>query len=417
MRNSTPKEANMATKKKVPASTHPKWDEQTKAFAEACGVKEADVNTALVEYFGEADDAHLEMLSSTSSVPDGDLADALVRGGPGVKMPKFRHNLHVLRGIDKATPATSETANGASMGMFVGEDPLPKFEEGDALLDALKVGGRLKHNASTVAGLVRVSVAENFGLLDLDKKIAAAMEEYADQMVESVPDVYWEVDEILQKSAWSDLLRAMKVRASFVSPKRQNELMRRVNQVLWPSLNDFQTALSAWREEWRGSREEMLFAAVAQNNPMFGGMPDFTPPDPMMVRSALEGLNEKVNRVLSGVMVPVAKGMTAKANRMLEILHTDNLHLAMGAPNQEEMFRRLSVGVSIREIEMEKIMARFVLAALELKKVPSGGQEEIRYMWRLHDLGRRIDWNVLSGKSTGGHNVREPQPFGGGARS
>lgn len=392
------------------------WQERIGKFAEKVSKPAADVSAALAPLVGEPSEDGLETLSDAESCPDEDLLEVLA----DLKIPKarLRKALSLLRGPAvkvETAPAATAPAPGFST------DILPRVPDDESFVAALRAGGKLNDRLDpyTIISAIKTALAAKVGLYDLPKILLEGMAEYAESICEPCPDAYYEVEKLVHSARYADVLGVASGRV--VSERNKNLLLSRLDEHLWSGLRSFQQQLAAWREAWMAgsANPNIVFAAMAAS--MGGGvMPPgmMQPPDASPVRNAAEAMNDVLNKVFSGVGIPVARAMAYEAQRVKKLLSDPRLPASIGAPNKEQMLRKLGTTVTADYEQLERGVAGYALGVMELPKV-AAGQPELTYLSVLLQLGMTIQWGKLTGKPDGkkasGPFVRparrEPEPY------
>jgi hypothetical protein len=125
-----------------------------------------------------------------------------------------------------------------------------------------------------------------------------------------------------------------------------------------------------------------------------------SPPDTGALRDSAEAVNDNINRIFRGTGVQISAALAYEANRIKETLQTPNLPTLVGAPNREQMLKKLGVSVPATYPRLEQNLTKFVLGIIKASDQPAG-DEELRYFGALFMLGSQIEWNLLDGMSGG----------------
>lgn len=381
------------------------WQDRVGKFADKVGKPLADVTAALKDLVGEPSDDALDTLSDTESCPDEDLLDALKT----LSIPKarLRKALSLLRGEPKKVEAATATTATATTGFST--DVLPHVPDDESFVAVLKAGGTLKVDQTAVLSAIKTALAAKVGLYDLPGLLLDKMTEHAETLSEPCSDVYYEAEKLVHQRAYADVLGGVSGR--IVSERNKNLLLARLDDLLWNGLRSFQQQLVAWQEAWAAgsANPQMMMAGMVA---MMGGgtLPPgmMQPPDTSPVRDAAEAMNDVMNKVFAGVGIPVAKAMAFEAQRVKKLLSDPRLPASIGAPNYEQMLRKLGTTVSADYERLERNVARYALSVMELPKV-TAGQQEYSYLGAMLQLGVAIQWDKLAGKSDG---KKATAPFG-----
>jgi hypothetical protein len=278
---------------------------------------------------------------------------------------------------------------------------LPSVPDDASWLTALRAGGVLKVEQSTVISAVRAALAQQAGLFNLPAKLVAAMEAYTDETEEQVPVEFFKLREQLVQDSYGDLFEAIPgLNGKFVSDARKKELLSRIDSDLWPEIISFHGQLKNWQESWmQGAANPMMLMAMMAGGR--GAMPPgmMAPPDTAALRDAAEAVNDKLNRIFRGTGVQIAAALAYKANRIKETLQQPGLPVMIGAANREQMLKKLGVAVDATYPRLEQNVTQFVLGIMAVQDQPAG-EDELRYFGALFMLGGQIAWEKLGGPTS-----------------
>lgn len=304
--------------------------------------------------------------------------------------------LVIARNVAKAfapEPAAPATISADTLNMV-----LPIVPDEESWLKALRTGGVLKVEESTVIATIRAALASRAKLFELPDLLSSAMEAYTDETEEQVPPEFFELRKQLTRSEYGDLFAAIKgMDGTFVTKKRKQELLARIDQ-FWPSVQSFSEQLKGWQQAWmQGAANPMAMMAMLAGGA--GVMPPgmMAPPDTSGLRVAAEAVNDQLNRVFRGTGVQIAAALAYDASRIKETLKQPGLPAMIGAPNYEQMLKKLGVSVPATHPLLEQNLTRFVLGIIKAGDRPQGG-EEVRFFGALFVLSLQIDWNLLNGQ-------------------
>lgn len=356
-------------------------------FATAVGKEEATIRTALATLVGDGPDV-LELLADPASVTDDDLKGVLVTGEVRIPLAVFRKNLAKLRG--------AVTLNGVSPAMAT-FSILPVVPNDDSFLESLRIGGVLKTDPVNVLTAIKAAVAEKLNLYGLPKRLLEKIEEVAIEQEEAVPQQFYALRKLLARRNYADVLEAIGVDGAFVTDGRKRDFLDKI-EPLWPTLAGFHEQLTGWQQAWASGMANpglllAAFAGQAGGAIMPPGM--MQPPDTSVLRSAAEGVIDKINKAFAGVGVAIARALAADALRVHEVLKDETLPATVGAANREQMLKMLGAGVSSDIVRMEKGITGYALAVMELPKVPAGSKE-YAYLGEMLQLGATIPWAQLT---------------------
>lgn len=375
------------------------WEERIKLFCQSVGKNVEEVSLALRSLVGEPGPEALAALSDPTAVFDSDLEVALVKGGPMIPLGIFRKNLAKLRGPQTAPEALSERTPSF--------DLLPTVPEDGSFLEMLKVGGVLKPAKTEVIAAIKAALAHKLGVFDLPDVILEKMESFADQQDEPVGESFYRLRRLVVTRNYSEVLSALGADGTFVSSSRKKVFLAKLDEYLWAEIQGFYSQLHAWQETWMAGVASPVVAlsmiAVAGAGPAGGRsmMPPgmMQPPETAGIRDASEAVIDKINKVFAGVGIAVARALAFDATRIKGVLEEPTLPVAVGAGTREQMLKMLGVTVGADYVRLERNITRFVLAIMELSKVPAG-HEELAYLSAMIQLGASIPWAKLPGSPT-----------------
>ena len=332
-----------------------------------------------------------ENVDDLSALKEADLVDA------GVPVLKARK---VLSGLSSATVnkviaenTVTATANFDAI--------LPSVPDDGSWLNALRTGGVLKIEQSTVISAIRAALADRFGLYNISKKLHDAIEEYVDVTEEQVGEEFWSIRKQLTRVSYGDLFSAIPgMDGSYVTAARKSQLLGRINENVWPSIVMFNQQLVSWQEAWMqgGMNPGMMMAALAS----FGGgggtmMPPgmMQPPDCGVLRDAAATVNDSLNKTFRGTGVQIAAALAYEANQVKKIIENPRIPILCGVPSRDLLLKKLGVAVPATYPRMEQNLTRFVLGIMQVDRV-AGGNEELQYFGSLYMLGSQIPWADLN---------------------
>lgn len=283
---------------------------------------------------------------------------------------------------------------------------LPAVPDGESWLSALKAGGVLKTETSTVIGLVRAALAHRVNLYEIPKELAAKMETFADTNEEPVGAEFFKVRKMVTKRAYGDIFEAIEgLDASFVTEERKRALLAKVDKLLWPAILAFHGSLTGWQQSWvQGAANPamMMNAILAASGGGAGVMPPgmMAPPDTGVLRDAADAVNDACNKTLSATGVQVAGAMAAEAKRIVDLLSDSRMPAMIGVANREQLLREIKAAVQPTYPRLETNITRYVLSILKVKDV-AAGSEELQYFSTLFMLGSNIPWEQVTAPSRG----------------
>lgn len=305
--------------------------------------------------------------------------------------------------VEAAAPAVAGAVSAVSF-----DGLLPVVPDDASWLTALRAGGVLKVDQSTVISAVRAALAHRAGLFEIPDLLVKAMEKFSDENEEQVDAEFFKLRKMLTRRGYADIFEAIEgLDGSYVTEGRKKQLFERVDQKLWPAIMSFYGALKSWEEAWMAGAANpalMMNAILAAS----GGSVALPPgmmqaPDTGVLRDNAATVADAVNRVFAGTGVQIAVALAYDASRIKETLGNPRLPALIGAANRDQMLRQLGVAVSATYPRLETNLTRFVLAVMQAQDQPAG-PEELQYFGALFMLGSQIPWDQLGsgmGRPTG----------------
>ncbi len=300
----------------------------------------------------------------------------------------------LLAELQPASPASEAAAIGAASI----ESVLPGVPDDGSWLEALKVGGVLRVEDSTVISAIRAALAARVGLYQLPKKLVDAMEAFAETNDEQVDPAFFDLRQQVTRRSYAEVFEAVPgLDGNYVTDARKQQLFERIDSYLWPSILTFNEQLKGWVETWQqqGMNPTML-AQIIAGAPMAQAM--MQPPDTGVLQASAEAVNDALNRVFAGTGVQITAGVAYEATQIKKTLEDSRLPALIGAANRDQMLKQLDAGVSSSYTRLEKSLTKFVLGCIKAKDVPAG-DEEAQYFFSLYALGNQIAWGELGGGS------------------
>ena len=225
------------------------------------------------------------------------------------------------------------------------------------------------------------------------------MEAFADETEEQVPPEFYTLRKQLTRRNWGEIFEAIDgLDGNFVTEGRRKELLRRIDDNLWPAIGSFHAQLQSWQEQWvQGAASPAVMMAALMGGGMGAGvMPPgmMQPPDTAVLRDHASAVNDAVNSIFRGTGVQIASALAYDAAKVRESLEDPRLPAMIGAPNREQMLKKLGVAVNATYPRLEQNVTKFVLATMRADDQPAG-EEELRYFSALVMLGSQISWDQL----------------------
>ena len=336
----------------------------------------------------------VESIDDLKTLSDSELANA------GMKLVKARKLLSELNAEEKAS-ASVESAEQNNLVIQAQVDRiLPEVPDDGSWLNALKTGGVLKVGDSTYIAAIRAALANRAGLFDVPDKLVKAMEKYADETEEQLDPIYFKLKKSLTRHNYADVFSAIDgLDSTYVSDKRRAKLYQRMDDKLWPAIEQSFIALDSWCQSFNATTTSPNAIFAFFNRGLTGAnviqIPDMSGP-----RDASDSLKNAINSVFSGDGVYIASALACDANNIIKTIKDPALPAMLGAKNCEQMLKKINTTVDSNYARMEQNLVKYVLGFTKLDEVTS--DEEVNYLTALWSLGRQIDWTKLgmSGAAT-----------------
>jgi len=311
----------------------------------------------------------------------------------------------LVAAFNKVTPAaTTASAAPGAFGAMPFDDILPSVPSEESWLAALKTGGVLKVDQSTVISAVRAALGQRVGLFSALDKIVERMEQFSDANEEPVSPEFFKLRRELTRKSYGDIFDAIPgLDGTYVTEGRKKQLFQRIDSIFWPAVIGFHGQLKSWQEAWvQGSANPammmnaFMMAAGGGGGVMPPGM--MAPPETGVLRDNADAVADAVNKVFAGSGAQIAAAIGYDASRIKTVLDNSMLPALTGFANRDQMIRQLGLAVNATYPRMEKNLTRFVLGVLQVKDQPDG-PEGLRYFGGLFMLGAQIPWDQLSNES------------------
>lgn len=318
--------------------------------------------------------------------------------GAGMKPLQARKLIKAL------TPpkSASETAAAAIETASLIDTVLPSVPNNESWLTALKAGGVLKVDESTVIAAVRAALAHRVGLYEVPDILVVKMEAFADANEEQVDPSFFEIRRQLTRRNYADIFEALKgFEGTYVTEARKKQLFQRIDDYLWPAIISFNNQLRDWYDAWlkTGMNPMVMMGAFLSARGGVGGvMPPamMQPPDTGVLRDNADAVADATNKVFAGTGVQIAAALAFDASKITDTLSSPRLPAMIGAANRDQMLRQMGVAVPPTYPRLETNLTKFVLSIIKVKDQPAG-EEELRYFGALYMLGSNITWDLLEG--------------------
>jgi hypothetical protein len=283
---------------------------------------------------------------------------------------------------------------------------LPSVPSDASWLEALRAGGVLKVDQSSVISTIRVTLAHRVGFYDIPERLVRLMENFADENEEQVDTEFFKLRKQMIRRSYAEIFEAIDgLDGAYVTEARKKQLFQRIDHHLWPAIIGFYGQLKSWQEAWMqgAANPAMMMGAMMAASGGIGVMPPgmMQPPDTGALRDYADSVADAVNKVFAGTGVQIAAALAYDASKIKEALENSRLPALIGAANREQMLRQLGVAISATYPRLETNLTRFILSIMQVKDQPAGN-EELQYFGTLFMLGSQIPWDQLGESGQGG---------------
>lgn len=375
-----------------------------------CEVKESDADQVTVKLteLGVASDVVEKIKTELGATTVEDLPGLTEQDLVGCGMKKLPAR-KLLEAIARTGPSAADAAaSAAGAANAVAFDAiLPTVPTDASWLEALRTGGVLKVDQSSVISAIRAALAHRAGLFTIPDGLVSLMEQFADENEEQVDTEFFKLRKQMIRRNYAEIFEAIPgLDGSYVTETRRKQLFQRIDQNLWPAIIDFYEQLKNWQDSWMkgAANPVMMMNAIMVASRGVSAMPPgmMQPPDTGGLRDYADSVADAVNKVFAGTGVQIAAALAYDASKIKETLSNPRLPALTGAANRDQMLRQLKVAVSATYPRLEQNLTRFVLAIMQVKDQPAGN-EELQYFSALFMLGSQIPWDQLgSGSGRGG---------------
>jgi hypothetical protein len=334
----------------------------------------------------------IDALRNEEYTPFSDIQAAL----PSVPVARLRKAVaENLRGSASGAVASTNPMSNLSLDTSLGI--LPTVPDDASLLAQLKASASLKVGQPTVVLAARAALAERCGYFQIPNLLIDRMEAYAESLEETVGEDFYKLRKLISQRNYAEIYEGMPgVDGTFVSQKRRDAFLRRLDTLLWPALLSFQSQLKNWGESWQqgmmnpAATMALLFSGGG-NHALPPGM--LQPPPTDTLRDAADAVNVQINKVFAGVGVPVAMALGYDALKIKEVLDNPSLPAQIGAANRDQMLKMLGVAIAPDYARLEENLVRYLLAVLKYPSVTPDA--ELGFLTALTMLGGQIPWDKL----------------------
>lgn len=373
-------------------SVNSKWDARIGEFAASTGKTPEQISEALVTVVGNPSDDALDLLADPSVASTEDIQNALKE--LNIPIAVFKKNLPLLRGTSPETQSVIIGNGGAGLGNTL--ISLPALPSDESFLEMLKIGGVLKVEQTEIISAVKSAFANQTGLYKIPEKILGMMEQHALAMEEPCGESFYETQRLLTKSKYGDVLSALKVDGNYVSETRKKEFFKRLDEKLWPSLQEFHKSLLMWQQTWTNGAANpalLMMAITAQQSGTKMPAGIMSPPDTSPIRVSAESFANNMNKVFAGPGIPVARALAHDATRIIKILSDSTLPAQTGSANREDMLKKIGITVGSDIVLAEQNISRYALAIMSYDKITA--DNELAYLASMLTVGNAIPWDKI----------------------
>ncbi len=357
-----------------------------------------DEVTQKLQSLGVTDQGMIDQIKALGAETEADLVNLNESDLTGIGMKP----LQARKVLDQLAPQKVESvAQNQPLSAISFDAVLPAVPDEGSWLQALKAGGVLKVDQSTVIAAIRVMLANRAGFYDILKRLTELMEQFADQSLEPVDETYFKMRQQLTKKSYAEIFEAIEgLDSTYVTEGRKKELIRRLNDHLWPAVMDFYHQLKSWQEAWMqgANNPAMMTNAILSiaGGMSSGAMPPgmMSPPDTGILRDSADAVADAANKVFAGTGAQIVAALAYDASKVKEVLSNPRMPALIGVANHEQMLRKLGVAVSATYPRLETNLTRFVLAIMQAQDQPAGN-EELQYFGTLFMLGSQINFDDL----------------------
>lgn len=376
-----------------------------------CEVKESDADQVTVKLteLGVASDVVEKIKTELGATTVEDLPGLTEQDlvGCGMKKLPARKLLEAIARTGPSAADAAASAAGAANVVAFDDAVLPTVPTDALWLEALRTGGVLKVEQSSVISAIRAMLAHLAGLFTIPDGLVRLMEQFADENEEQVDPEFFKLRKQMMRRNYAEIFEAIPgLDGSYVTEARRKQLFQRIEQNLWPAIIGFYEQLKNWQDSWMkgATNPAMMMNAIRLAAGGAGAMPSgmMQPPDTGGLRDYADSVADAVNKVFAGTGVQIVAALAYDASKIKEALSNPRLPALTGAANRDQMLRQLKVAVSATYPRLEQNLTRFVLSIMQVKDQPAGN-EELQYFNALFMLGSQIPWDQLgSGSSRGG---------------
>jgi hypothetical protein len=149
-----------------------------------------------------------------------------------------------LRGQAASAPLLIAPQSSLSLDASLGI--LPSIPDDASLLAQLKAATDLKVSQATVILAARAALADRCGFFQLPILLIERMEQHAESLEEPVSEDFFKLRKLISQRNYAEIYEGMPgVDGTFVSQKRRDAFLQRLETLLWPSLLSFHIPTAA----------------------------------------------------------------------------------------------------------------------------------------------------------------------------
>lgn len=358
-----------------------------------CGFP-SDVASAVTEQLGASSVAELEDLEVDDLTEIGVKklnAKALIK--------RLKSNMAAPTGDGGHSLANTNQQGEAASG--VSAKLLPTVKIGDAWLKAIERSNILVLGIDHYIAAIEAAIADRFDLFSVPGKVSEAMLDYSYQTDTPVGPSYYEIRRIITRRAYADLFATLDVRASDINDSRRRELIKRINDYVFPLVPQAIQELSEWYDCWAKMAGPQLVLAVQQMSNQDVSQRNLSSfPETGTLLSMSDSFVRAMNKALAGTGGMAALAMAAEANNIRNCLDNEQLPSLVGALNKDQMLVKLGIDLDPSIIRGEKAIVQFIIAFAKANEYAT--QENAGYYFiELCQLGNEIKcWDSLAQKES-----------------
>jgi hypothetical protein len=253
----------------------------------------------------------------------------------------------------------------------------------------------------TVVTGIKAAMADVYGYFTLSKKMMNMLRKAADEVGESVPELFFELQNLSQARRYGALVAWMQGKGSACTVEERNRFLGRMHEKFWDALDVFYAELDAWRRGRRESQDvgEALASAMSGDLQIY---------DATLVRNAALALGDTINRTFSGTGVYAATALALDNDKLQKVLAEMDFR-QFGVQSREHLLMQLGCAVPAEIMAAETTIAKFAWNAMVVKDQAAGGMEEQKFLIELASIGTSRPWNQIKALAA---NRKKDRPAG-----